>query len=208
MCAGSKCSHPHVPEHDSAAAQLDLIPASAGSSAELAGAPSTPAEQLLCMASRCGSKGLKIQADQDTKDLASCLTQRELPDLFPSLWACLGDEACRQAATCWSKPFESCSVDIWHALTDADQRERIEKSAMCLNSCQETFGDDFVSATFCVLDHCGQEVLSCQKDDVCRSAVQCLPATVSHCAVPQFEAYSKQELLRNVTKFLGRGLEY
>ena len=36
---------------------------------------------------------------------------------------------------------------------------------------------DFVDATFCVLDSCGHLVLDCNKDDVCREAVRCVPGS-------------------------------
>lgn len=138
----------------------------------------------------------------------SCLTQKDLPELLPSLWACLGNEACRQAITCWSKPFESCDSDMWHSLTDATQRQRIETSVKCLKGCKGTHSNDFMGATFCVLGKCGEQVLSCSRDVSCRSAVKCIPEMLGICAAPLLEAYTEQELVRNVTKLIGRGLEY
>merc|ERR1712048_150492 len=148
---------------------------------EFTGAPTNTAEQLLCMASKCGSTALQILADQDSKDLFSCISQRDLPDVCPAVWNCLADEACRQALTCWSKPFDSCSSDMWHALTDADQRQRIESTVQCIQSCEQSHHENFVEATFCV---------------------------VSKCVMPQLEAYIDQELVSNATKCIGRGLEY
>jgi len=204
-CAGSKCPHPSIPEHGASEARDDAVAVQGSASM---GSPQNPAEQLLCMAAKCGDKGMAILADQDTKDLASCLATRDLPVLFPSLWNCLADESCKEAITCWSKPFESCESDMWHALTDAAQRQRIESSVACLKDCESAHSDDFVDATFCVLDNCGEEVLSCNQDDTCRSAVKCVPETLGVCAAPLLEAYTEQELLNNATKFIGRSLEY
>jgi len=203
LCAGKKCPHPSVPEHGSQYENAVSAP-----NGEFAGSPSNTVDQLLCMAEKCSKKTLTILTNQDSKDLMSCLTQRDLPELLPSLWTCLGNEACRQAVTCWSKPFESCNSDIWHALTDDVQRQRIDKSIQCLKGCNGVHSDDFVEDIFCVLDNCMEEVLSCDKDITCRSAVKCIPDTLGVCAASLFEAYTEQELLRNVTKLIGRGLEY
>jgi len=97
---------------------------------------------------------------------------------------------------------------MWHSLIDATQRQRIETSVKCLKGCKATHSDDFLEATFCVLGKCGEEVLSCSNDVTCRSAVKCVPETLGMCAAPLLESYTEQELLRNVTKLIGRGLEY
>jgi len=200
-CAGRQCPHPHVPE-DRDVSSNAFVPM------EFTGAPTNTAEQLLCMASKCGTTALQILADQDSKDLFSCISQRDLPDVCPAVWNCLADEACRQALTCWSKPFDSCSSDMWHALTDADQRQRIESTVQCIQSCEQSHHENFVEATFCVMSKCGEAVLSCNKDETCRSAVMCMPDMVGECVMPQLEAYIDQELVSNATKCIGRGLEY
>merc|ERR1712187_1211 len=68
-------------------------------------------------------------------------------------------------------------------------------------------GDDFVHASFCVLDTCSQQVLDCYHDNTCREAVKCLPDTVMECAMPSLDAYVHQELFQKSVKCLGRGLE-
>lgn len=196
-CAGQKCQHPSPPHHKNCSAVENSWSA----------APSNTAEQLLCMASKCGDKALKILGDQDNKDLLTCMTHDDLPDLCPSVWNCLGDKACTQALSCWSKPFKTCSSDMWHVLTDADQRKRIEHTVSCIEECGHDHSDDFVDATFCVMDKCGEAVLDCNKDDVCREAVKCVPNTVGQCVLPQLESYIQQELFNNATKCMGRGLE-
>merc|ERR1711916_320129 len=101
-----------------------------------------------------------------------------------------------------------CSGDIWKALTEPVQRNRIEDSVNCIETCESKHSDDFVLATFCVADECGQNVLDCSKDAVCKSAVQCVPATLGECALPQLQAYHQQELFKNATNCLGRAGEF
>jgi len=219
-CAGKSCPHPapphhnHTDEHDEDA----LLPATvveknadgneSGEAAWTEGAtPHNTAEQLLCMAAKCSAKTLDILRDQDTKDLVQCLLQDDLPDLCPAAWDCLADDDCREAVTCWSAPFQTCSSDIWTVLTDAQQRQRIETAVSCIRDCEEQHRDDFVDATFCVLDTCSQAVLDCNQDDTCREAVKCVPKTVGQCALPQTQAYLQNELLNKATKCAGRGLE-
>jgi hypothetical protein len=200
-CAGSKCPHPHVPGSQVASAPGAEVTASVGN-------PTNTAEQLLCMAAKCTDKTLKILADQDTKDLLKCVTQGDLPDLCPAAWDCLGDDACKQTLSCWAKPFSTCSKDMWSVLTDKTERKRIDDAVACIKSCESQHKDDFVLATFCVADQCGEGVLSCSKDEVCKSAVQCVPETVGECALPQLQAYHEQELFKNATNCLGRAGEF
>jgi hypothetical protein len=198
-CAGSKCPHPHVPG--------STAPSVVGSQT-FVGTPTNTAEQLLCMAAKCTDKTMKILADQDTKDLLTCVTQGDLPQLCPAAWDCLGDDACQQTLSCWAKPFQTCSGDMWKVLTDAAERKRIEDSVNCIKTCESKHNDDFVLATFCVADACGQAVLDCSKDSVCKSAVQCVPDTLGECALPQLQAYHDQELFKNATNCLGRVGEF
>merc|ERR1712137_1470658 len=58
-CAGRKCPHPYVPEDREVSSNV-LVPL------DSVGAPTNTAEQLLCMASNCGSTALQILVDQDS----------------------------------------------------------------------------------------------------------------------------------------------
>jgi len=165
------------------------------------------AEQLLCMAGKCGKKALNILASQDAKDLLTCAAKDDLQGLCSSIWSCLGDDQCNAALKCWSKPFDTCKTDMWKVLTDAKERQRIELNVKCVRGCEKAHSDDFVQASMCVLDACSESVLECYHDATCRSAVQCVPNTIGQCAMPFLERYTKQELLRNSTKCVARGLE-
>merc|ERR1712232_703870 len=96
---------------------------------------------------------------------------------------------------------------MWHLLTDAAERQRIESTATCLRTCEVKYHEDFVGATFCVLESCGQAILDCNQDSTCREALHCLPKTMEQCALPQLQSYVQQELFKNTTKCVGRGLE-
>lgn len=200
-CAGSKCPHPAT-RADAIAQVPMLAPVPLRS-----GPPSSAMEQLLCIAEKCGSRVLSIFTDQDTRDLLQCALKADLMDLCSSVWGCLSDPRCAKALSCWAKPFDSCKGDIWKVLTVDAERRRIEEGAGCLRGCEQEHQGDFVGATFCVLDRCSEGLLDCYRDDTCRDALKCLPSTVGQCAVPQLEAYVQQELFRNSTKCLGRGLE-
>jgi hypothetical protein len=197
-CAGSKCPHPATTGEAKQKAQAVVV---AGKE------PSNVAEQLLCMAGKCTSKVMRILEDQDTKDLLTCALKEDLIDTCKSVWGCLGDSKCSEALSCWSKPFGTCSGDLWKVLTEETQRKRIETGAQCLRSCYTQHKDDFTEAAFCVLDNCAQGLLDCSHDETCKNAVKCLPDTVGQCVMPQLDAYLHQELFNNSTKCLGRGLE-
>merc|ERR1719326_2366894 len=92
-------------------------------------------------------------------------------------------------------------------LTTDGERHRLEQTATCLRGCQQAHPDNFVDASFCVLDTCGEGVLQCYHDSTCREAVKCLPNTMGQCAMPSLDAYAHQQLFQNSVKCLGRGLE-
>jgi len=169
--------------------------------------PANVAEQLLCVAEKCSAKVLKVFMDDDTKELLQCALKADIVSTCSSVWGCLGDSKCSEALSCWSKPFETCGGDMWKVLTVDSERKRIETGATCLRNCEQAHKDDFVQAAFCVLDKCSQGILDCYHDPVCKAGVQCLPNTVGQCIMPQLDAYVHQELFRNSTKCVGKGLE-
>jgi len=198
-CAGTKCPHPI--EGDV------LATANVHVNATTASEPSDTAEQLLCMAEKCNEKTLKILADQDNKDLVECALKAELATLCSSVWDCLGDQTCSSGLTCMVKPFESCGPNMWHLLTAPAERKRLEDTAACLRKCEGDHKDDFIEASFCVLDSCSQQVLACYHDNACREAVKCLPDTIMQCAMPSLDAYVHEEHFQKSVQCLGRGLE-
>jgi len=198
-CAGKNCPHPaphHLIEFDEFDESVNAV-----------SSPNSTAEQLLCMAAKCGKNALQILADQDTKDLVTCVTKGDMPALCPAAWNCLADDSCKHALSCWATPFETCNSDMWHLLTDVKQRKRIEDTVSCVGNCGKDHADDFVDATFCVLESCGQSILDCNNDKTCREAVKCVPKTLGECAFPQLESFIQNELFKNATKCAGRGLE-
>jgi len=198
-CAGSKCPHPaSTPRSSRVAAVLR---------ASQPEQPSDLEEQLLCVASKCGSGVRKIFGDEDTKELTRCALQSAVPGECSSVWKCLGDPACNAAIKCWAKPFDVCKEDVWKVLTMADERKRIENGLSCVRGCEQDHRDDFVGLAFCMLDRCGQGLLDCWKDATCRGAVKCLPDTAASCAVQQLDTYVHNELFRNSTKCFGHSLE-
>lgn len=168
--------------------------------------PGSVAEQLLCMAGKCSSDALAVLKDQDTKNLMSCAASADLGHLCSSVWQCLGDATCAQSLECWSKPLRTCGQSVWKVLTDKPERDRIERTASCLQGCQKKNADNFVDATFCFLDECGG-LYNCRKDSTCRSAVECLPEVASECTMSTLDAYLHQPMLSNSVKCLGQGLE-
>lgn len=196
-CAGSKCPHPVTGATDTG---MMLLPAPEMSASY---APVDAVTQLLCIEAKCPLKVPKILLDQDSKDLLTCVLKAN----FSSVWECLGDQQCANALSCWATPLETCTQDIWHVLTDDVQRQRIETTATCLRTCEQQHQDDFVQATFCVLDTCSQGVLECYHDATCRSAVTCIPSTAAQCSMPTLEAYMSHPLLQKATKAVAAGLE-
>jgi len=195
-CAGSKCPHPvtGAPKHALTASASDAVSLPA---------PVDAIGELLCMEAKCPLKLPKILLDQDSKDLLTCAAKTN----FSAIWDCLGDSGCQNALTCWSKPLETCTQDVWHLLTDTVQRTRIETAATCLRTCEQKHRDDFVAASFCVLDNCSQGLLDCHNDDACRSALKCLSATAMQCSMPTLEAYTSDPLFQKAAKSLAFGLE-
>jgi len=159
------------------------------------------------MAGKCGSEALTILKDQDTKNLMSCAANANLGHLCSSIWQCLGDATCAQSLDCWSKPLRTCESSVWKVLTDKTERDRIEHTANCLQSCQKQHADNFVDATFCFLDQCSADLVECWKDSTCKSAVECLPEVASECTMATLDAYLHQPLLKNSVQCLGQGLE-
>lgn len=198
-CAGSKCPHPVGGDAPAPAVVLGNVAA--------ASPPTNMPEQLLCMAEKCSPKTLKILEDQDTKDLLACAVKADLPTLCSSVWDCLGNQTCSSHLTCMNKPFETCGPNMWKMLTIPAERTRLESTAGCLRKCENDHKDDFVDASFCVLDSCSKQVLDCYHDSTCREAVKCLPNTVAECAMPTLDAYAHEDLFQNSVKCLGRGLE-
>merc|ERR1712137_832318 len=196
-CAGSKCPHP-VESHTELSKEMHVLASSQ---------PSNVAEQMLCVAGKCSAKVLKVFMDDDTKELLQCALKADIVNTCSSVWGCLGDSKCNEALSCWSKPFETCGGDMWKVLTVDTERKRIESGATCLRNCEQAHKDDFMQAAFCVLDKCSQGILDCYHDPVCKAGVQCLPNTVGQCMMPQLDAYLQQELFRNSTKCVGKGLE-
>lgn len=204
-CAGSKCPHP-VQE---ASYSLSLVKSGIPHQAAIA-STSTPASvpgQLLCTAEHCLSQIETVLKDQDTTNALNCAHKASMGSLCPAVWECLGDSSCSTALSCWSKPLETCSEDIWHVLTDDTQRKRIEHTTSCLRTCQKQHADDFVQGFFCFLDQCGADLLSCSQDSACRSAATCLPEAAANCTMPSLDAYVHQDLFKNSLKCIGQGLE-
>jgi hypothetical protein len=204
-CASHSCPHPQTGAPSTASAVAPVL--NNASALFLEKEPSSTASQLLCMATKCGSKGFKLLGDQDSSDLFKCALHADILNLCSSVWECLGDKKCESELTCMMQPFKTCEPDIWHSLTDHTERQRIEDTAACLSKCQADNTGSFVDAGFCVLDSCSDKVLSCYHDPTCYKAVKCLPNTLEQCAVPVAEAYVTDKLFQNSVKCLGRGLE-
>lgn len=198
-CAGSKCPHPA-----NSSVPLDVALAD---STSLDTAPSSTSEQAMCIAAKCGAKAVGILIGQDTRELLTCMLKDEVVDLCSSVWGCLGDAQCKEALSCWSKPFDTCKADLWGLFTVDVQRRRIEDTASCLLACEQRHQGDLTRGAFCALDACGERLLACSKDAACRGALECLPGAAAACALPQLDAYVHQELFRNSTKCVGQAVE-
>lgn len=197
-CASRSCPAPEA-----------LPPAVAGASAvSVSAQPSSAAEQLLCVASKCGEDVLRVLGDSNTKGLLTCALDPRLHDLCPAVWECLGDAQCRTALECWSKPLETCADDVWDVLTGETERARLERIASCSAKCQKRNGTDLVEEAFCLLDACGQEFLDCYHDQGCSKALKCMPRAVGTCAVTTLDANVHQPLFKKAAKCLGEGAKY
>lgn len=197
-CAGSKCPKPVHSLVEGAAPSVGRLSAPA---------PAHTADQLLCISEKCGSTVLDVFKDEDTSSLLHCAHAGNLTHLCSSVWKCLGDRKCAKAVHCWSQPLTKCAKSTWHMLTDRKERQRLLQNVACLRSCQAAHPDDFISSAFCILDKCSKDLLACQNDKTCWSAVQCLPQTAETCAMPTLDAYVNQPLFEESVKCLGRGLQ-
>jgi len=170
-------------------------------------APTHPAEQLICIAERCGNNVAKVFGDEDTAELLHCATAGNLTGLCSSVWKCLGDHQCSKAVQCWSKPLTKCAESTWHMLTDHKQRKALAANVACLRGCETAHSGDFLAASFCVLDKCATDLLACKQDKTCWTAVQCLPQTAEDCAMNSLDAYVHQPLFEESVKCLGQGFQ-
>jgi len=166
-----------------------------------------PAEQLICIAERCGDDVAKVFGDEDTAELLHCTTAGNLTGLCSSVWKCLGDHHCAKAVQCWSQPLTKCAGSTWHMLTDHKQRKALAANVACLRGCETAHSDDFLAASFCVLDKCAKDLLACKEDKTCWTAVQCLPQTAEDCAMNSLDAYVHQPLFQESVKYLGQGFQ-
>jgi len=166
-----------------------------------------PAEQLLCISEHCGDKVAKVFGDEDTAELLHCTKAGNLFGVCSSVWKCLGDRHCAKAVQCWSKPLTKCALSTWHMLTDHKERKALAKNVACLRGCEAAHHDDFLAASFCVLDKCAKDLLACKEDKTCWTAVQCLPQTVEDCAMNSLDAYVHQPLFEESVKCLGQGFQ-
>jgi hypothetical protein len=158
-CAGTKCPKPD--------GNLTRSVFRGDTSAALASKPPSVAGELLCMAKKCHTETFAVLRDQEVKNAMTCAVKAGTEKLCSSVWNCLGDAGCAKALQCWAKPLETCAHNVWTVLTNSKQRQRIEAGAQCLRSCAKEHADDFVQASFCVLEHCGQDRLDCWRDDTC-----------------------------------------
>jgi len=202
-CAGRRCPKPAgTVGSDSLLPQSGIVTSSRGHRA-----PKHPAEQLICIAERCGDSVAKVFGDEDTAELLHCTKAGNLTGLCSSVWKCLGDRHCAKAVQCWSKPLTKCAQSTWHMLTDHKQRQALAANVACLRGCESAHSDDFLAASFCVLDKCAKDLLACKKDKTCWTAVQCLPQTAKDCAMNTLDAYVHQPLFEESVKCLGHGFQ-
>jgi len=199
-CAGKRCPKPVGKVSNESLLPLTGV----GASRRRRPAPNHPAEQLLCINERCGDKVAKIFDDRDTAELLHCAKDGNLTGLCSSVWKCLGDHHCAKAVQCWSKPLTKCAKSTWHMLTDHKQRKALSANVACLRRCEHANRNDFLSASFCVLDKCAKDLLACKEDKTCWSAVQCLPQIAEDCAVNSLDAYVHQPLFQESVKCLGQ----
>mmetsp|Transcript_60129 Transcript_60129/g.115948 ORF Transcript_60129/g.115948 Transcript_60129/m.115948 type:complete len:346 (+) Transcript_60129:361-1398(+) len=202
-CAGSKCPKPARTISSESLLPQNGIFASPRRTPD----PKHPAEQLMCIAERCGHSVAKIFDDEDTAELLHCTKVGNLTGLCSSVWKCLANHHCAKAVQCWSKPLTKCATSTWHMLTDHKQRKALTANIACLRGCEALHRDDFLGASFCVLDTCAKGLLACKKDKMCWTAVQCLPQTAEDCAMNSLDAYVNQPLFEDSVKCLGQGFQ-
>jgi len=164
-------------------------------------------DQALCISRTCGSDVAKVFGDEDALALLHCTQAMNLTQSCSSVWRCLGDRKCAKAVQCWSQPLTKCTENTWHLLTDQKEREALAANVACLRGCEAAHAGDFVSQGFCVLDKCSKDLLRCQRDKTCWTAVQCLPQTAQQCAMPTLDAYVHQALFQDTVKCLGHGFQ-
>jgi hypothetical protein len=92
-------------------------------------------------------------------------------------------------------------------LTDHKKRKALAANVACLRGCEAAHRDDFLAASFCVLDKCAKDLLACEEDKTCWSAVQCLPQTAEDCAMNTLDAYVYQPLFEESVKCVGQGFQ-
>eukprot|EP00419_Tripos_fusus_P033450 CAMPEP_0172777400 /NCGR_PEP_ID=MMETSP1074-20121228/201380_1 /TAXON_ID=2916 /ORGANISM="Ceratium fusus, Strain PA161109" /LENGTH=460 /DNA_ID=CAMNT_0013614315 /DNA_START=54 /DNA_END=1433 /DNA_ORIENTATION=- len=202
-CAGSKCPKPARTISSESLLPQNGIFASPRRTPD----PKHPAEQLMCIAERCGHSVAKIFDDEDTAELLHCTKVGNLTGLCSSVWKCLANHHCAKAVQCWSKPLTKCATSTWHMLTHQKQRKALAANVACLRGCEAAHQDDFLGASFCVLDKCAKDLLACKEDKTCWTAVQCLPQTAEDCAMNSLDAYVNQPLFEDSVKCLGQGFQ-
>eukprot|EP00927_Polykrikos_kofoidii_P031003 TRINITY_DN26666_c0_g1_i1.p1 TRINITY_DN26666_c0_g1~~TRINITY_DN26666_c0_g1_i1.p1 ORF type:complete len:439 (+),score=53.56 TRINITY_DN26666_c0_g1_i1:88-1404(+) len=198
-CAHRECPHPQQLPREAGYVGTDdsvVWPSSP--------APVDAVTQLVCIQATCPSALPKIILDQDTKDLFSCIGKTD----FAPVWKCLGDQQCKQSLSCWAKPLETCSKNVWEVLTDDARRKRMAANVACLRSCRKQHSDDFVDAGLCVLNECSQGLADCAHDEKCSSAVKCFPNMIGDCLVPEMETYQQEPLFRDAIRAFAKGAEF
>jgi len=159
--------------------------------------------QLVCIQTHCPLALPKILMGQDSMDLLSCVGKTD----FEPVWKCLGQAKCQQSLSCWAKPLEACTQNVWQLLTDNVRRKKIEDSVGCLRSCEKEHSDDFVDAGLCIFERCSHSLVDCAHDNKCANAVKCFPNMIGECATPTLENYLEEPLFRDAVKALSKGAE-